>query len=113
MGVLQLHGAVACASLCRVALARPRQLPLRSLPGPLPPSPRFPPQRAAPQLADSPISNGGTLTRCSKLNSRRVVLLGDAAHSVYPALGQGANSALEGAVTLAAALQGGWGLCHC
>lgn len=39
--------------------------------------------------------------------SRRAVLVGDAAHSVYPALGQGANAALEGAVVLAATLKGG------
>lgn len=65
------------------------------------------PQRAAPQLVESPISNGGTLTRCSKLHSRRAVLVGDAAHSVYPALGQGANAALEGAAVLARVLQGG------
>lgn len=38
--------------------------------------------------------------------SRNVVLVGDAGHSVYPALGQGANAALEGAATLAAVLQG-------
>jgi 2-polyprenyl-6-methoxyphenol hydroxylase-like FAD-dependent oxidoreductase len=33
-------------------------------------------------------------------------LVGDAAHSVYPALGQGANAALEGAATLGAVLAG-------
>lgn len=60
----------------------------------------------APQLLESPISNGGTLTRCSKLASRRVCLIGDAAHSVYPALGQGANAALEGARVLADTLAG-------
>lgn len=63
-------------------------------------------QRAAPQLLESPISNGGTLTRCSKLASRRVALIGDAAHSVYPALGQGANAALEGARVLTDTLAG-------
>ena len=63
-------------------------------------------QRVAPQLLDSPISNGGTLTRCSKLASRRVALIGDAGHSVYPALGQGANAALEGARALADTLAG-------
>jgi hypothetical protein len=66
----------------------------------------LPLQRAGPQLAAAPISNGGTIVRCSKLYSRRVVLVGDAAHSVFPALGQGANSALEGAATLATVLQG-------
>ena len=73
---------------------------------PFSPHPLPAPQRAAPQLLESPICNGGTLTRCSKLNSRRVALIGDAAHSVYPALGQGANAALEGALVLASALQG-------
>ncbi|KAL4419392.1 hypothetical protein ABPG77_003366 [Micractinium sp. CCAP 211/92] len=62
-------------------------------------------KRAAPQLAACPISNGGTIVRCTKLNSRRAVLVGDAAHSVYPSIGQGANSALEGASVLAAALK--------
>lgn len=62
-------------------------------------------KRAAPQLAACPVSNGGTIVRCTKLNSRRAVLVGDAAHSVYPALGQGANAALEGAAVLAATLR--------
>eukprot|EP00887_Chlorella_sp_A99_P002514 scaffold6.g2514.t1 len=60
--------------------------------------------RAAAGLADAPVSNGGLLTRCSKLSSGNVALVGDAAHSVYPALGQGANAALEGAAALATAL---------
>lgn len=33
-------------------------------------------QRAAPQLVESPISNGGTLTTCSKLASKRAVIIG-------------------------------------
>lgn len=32
---------------------------------------------------------GGISTRCSKLASGRVVLVGDAAHSVWPTLGHG------------------------
>ncbi|GAB4814409.1 hypothetical protein N2152v2_001455 [Parachlorella kessleri] len=62
-------------------------------------------KRAAAQLPDSPVSNGGLLTECTKLNSGRVVLVGDAAHSVFPSLGQGANAALEGAATFAAVLE--------
>lgn len=37
-------------------------------PAPAAASPAFCLQRAAPQLLDSPISNGGTIVRCSKLN---------------------------------------------
>lgn len=62
--------------------------------------------RAAPQLAECPVSNGGTLTRCTKLASGKAVLVGDAGHSVYPALGQGANSALQAAAVLADTLRG-------
>jgi hypothetical protein len=38
--------------------------------------------------------------------SRNIALVGDAGHSVWPSLGQGANSALQGAATFAKTLQG-------
>lgn len=38
--------------------------------------------------------------KCSKLYSDRVVLVGDAGHSMFPALGQGCNSAIESAAAL-------------
>lgn len=43
----------------------------------------------------------GASVRCSKLHGPRTVILGDAAHGVTPALGQGCNAALESATVLA------------
>ena len=43
------------------------------------------------------------------VRSKRAVLVGEAAHAVYPALGQGANAALEGAAMLAATIAGAGG----
>lgn len=59
---------------------------------------------AASQLAAVEPSPGGISTQCSRLSSGRVALVGDAAHSVWPTLGHGANSALEGAARLAQAV---------
>lgn len=52
---------------------------------------------AVPALDRPPLSRWGT---------RRVTLLGDAAHPMLPSLGQGANSAIEDAVVLGHALAG-------
>ena len=38
--------------------------------------------------------------KCSSLHSGNVVLVGDAGHSMFPALGQGCNSAIESASAL-------------
>lgn len=74
--------------------------------------PSIPPdaaQHAARQLAEAPPSVGGISTRCATLCSGRVVLVGDAGHSCVPTLGHGANSALESAALLAAALKAAGG----
>ena len=47
--------------------------------------------------------NGASIW-CSKLHGPNTVILGDAAHGVTPALGQGCNAALESAVTLSEVL---------
>eukprot|EP00873_Tetraselmis_striata_P034258 jgi/Tetstr1/454522/TSEL_041420.t1 len=54
----------------------------------------------AERCAEAPVSGGGTMVKCSKLYSDRVVLVGDAGHSMFPALGQGCNSAIESAAAL-------------
>ena len=50
---------------------------------------------------------GGVTTTCSRLTAHdgSVVLIGDAAHSMWPSLGQGANCALETSQYLATALE--------
>ena len=66
----------------------------------------LPPQISA-SLANQKPANGGTTIFCSHLAipESNVVLVGDAAHSVWPSLGQGANVALESAVCLGTALE--------
>ena len=50
---------------------------------------------------------GGITTTCSRLTAHggTVALVGDAAHSVWPSLGQGANAALETSMYLGAAIE--------
>ncbi len=49
----------------------------------------------AEQLVDRPWYTSGSTLQVSRLTAPRVVLLGDAAHAVSAAFGQGVNSALE------------------
>ena len=59
------------------------------------------PQDFSRNLLDQKISYGGITTTCSTFHgSDRVVLVGDAAHSVWPSLGQGCNVALESCLVL-------------
>ncbi len=51
-------------------------------------------------LQEARASPNGASIRCSKLHGPSTVILGDAAHGVTPALGQGCNAALESAVIL-------------
>jgi len=53
----------------------------------------------------APVSGGGTMIKCSSLHSGAVVLVGDAGHSMFPALGQGCNSAIESAIALTDCLE--------
>ena len=46
-------------------------------------------------LQNAPLRKLGTSLNCSKLHGPSTVLLGDAGHSVTPALGQGCAAALE------------------
>ena len=66
------------------------------------------PARASEQLLAQTSRPGGITTVCSSLvsESARVVLVGDAAHSAWPSLGQGANCALETARYLGVAMEG-------
>lgn len=63
-------------------------------------------QAIAERCAEAPVSGGGTMVKCSRLYSDRVVLVGDAGHSMFPALGQGCNSAIESAAVLVDAIRG-------
>ena len=56
-------------------------------------------------LMASPVSSGGLNTRCSTLAAEGAILMGDAGHSMWPSLGQGANAALESAGVLATVLE--------
>ncbi|WP_299411550.1 NAD(P)/FAD-dependent oxidoreductase [Acaryochloris sp. IP29b_bin.148] len=54
------------------------------------------PSHFAQDLLSQKAANGGITTVCNQLvGSDCIVLLGDAAHSVWPSLGQGCNTALE------------------
>lgn len=65
-----------------------------------------PPEAVAQILAQRP-RRGGVTTHCSRLANAdgSVALVGDAAHSCWPSLGQGANCALETAQYLAFAIE--------
>lgn len=54
----------------------------------------LPPQFAQ-DLLSQKTAQGGITTQCNRFEGDCVVLLGDAAHSVWPSLGQGCNVALE------------------
>eukprot|EP00803_Ostreobium_quekettii_P003079 evm.model.scf_1282.1 EVM.evm.TU.scf_1282.1 scf_1282:2036-13121(+) len=58
----------------------------------------------AEQLKTAPESIAGPVTRCTAFVGPAMVLLGDAAHSVTPAMGIGCNMAVEDAVLLDKAL---------
>ena len=65
------------------------------------------PPTAVAQILAQRCRRGGVTTRCSRLANAdgSVVLAGDAAHSCWPSLGQGANCALETAQYLATAIE--------
>lgn len=42
-----------------------------------------------------PVSGRALNTRCSRLHGPATLLIGDAAHSMWASLGQGANAVLE------------------
>ncbi|KAK9836175.1 hypothetical protein WJX81_006914 [Elliptochloris bilobata] len=63
----------------------------------------------AEQLAARPWYTSGSTLQVSRLTGPRVVLIGDAAHAVSAAFGQGVNSALEDCTVLAEALAGAAG----
>ena len=60
------------------------------------------PQELAQDLLEQKVSSGGLTTTCTSLAvGDSVVLVGDAAHSVWPSLAQGCNAALESCQVLA------------
>lgn len=52
-------------------------------------------RQMAEQFAERPWYTSGSTLQVSQLTALRVVLLGDAAHAVSAAFGQGVNAALE------------------
>jgi len=70
-------------------------------------SPTRPPEEELERFASARANPGGVTTTISSLAARdgTVALIGDAAHSMWPSLGQGCNAALETAQYLAAAIE--------
>ena len=70
-------------------------------------TPAAPPRETIRDVLRQRARPGGITTTCSRLTAHggTVALVGDAAHSVWPSLGQGANAALETSMYLGAAIE--------
>ena len=70
-------------------------------------TPAAPPRETIRDVLRQRARPGGITTTCSRLvaHGGSVALVGDAAHSVWPSLGQGANAALETSMYLGAAIE--------